>query len=388
MKNKKSIPSIWTKDFTLVFFANVFLQMGINMSYGILSLWAEALGGNAAQIGFVCSVFAVSAFLLKFVAAPMIDSFNKRSILIFAVLLLILSFVCYGLSRNCIALGFANLVRGAGTAFGTTTALVIATDSLPRERIGEGIGFFSLSQVFCSAAGPFVALNASAVIGFEPTFYASAIIEAIAVSFLVQIKKGDDPRKKFRISLNGVISIKVIPVTIFAFLMAIPYATLQSFVALYGINRGIPQEYIGLFFTVYASALLIVRPICGKLADRIGYSKILVPSGFVYCLTFILLAATTNIVFYLLAALSAAFGYGVCQSLFQALSMKLSTPEQRGAASCTYYYGVDGGFFVGPTIAGIFVFSFGYQAMWYAMILPILICVIAVILFKRFVPIK
>ena len=353
------------------------------MSYGILSLWAETLGGNTAQVGFVCSVFAISAFLFKFIAAPMIDSFDKRTILIFAVALLAGSFLGYGFSQNCIALGFANFVRGAGIAFGTTTALVVATNSLPREKIEEGIGVFSLSQVICSAAGPFLSLNMSATAGFRVTFFLSAIIEATAIVFLIRIKKDLEPHQGFRISLNGIISRKVIPVAFLAFLVATPYAALQSFVVLYGLNQGIPQEYAGLFFTLYAITLLFARPACGKLSDKIGYKRILVPSCLVYCVTFILLANATDLATYLLAALCAAFGYGICQSLFQALSMKLSDSEQRGAASCTYYYGVDGGFLFGPTIAGMLTFSLGYQAMWYTMVIPIMLCTIITAFIKK-----
>lgn len=381
-KQNVAHPSIWTKDFTFIFVANMFLQLGINMTYSLLPLWAETLGANTAQVGFICSIFALSAFLFKFIAAPMIDSLDKRFVLMFAIFLLTCSFAGYGMSPNCLALSFANFIRGAGIAFGTTTALVIATHALPQDKTAEGIGLFSLSQVLCSAIGPFFSLNMCSAIGFKVTFYISAAIEILAILFVLQLKK-DTARKRFHFSFQSVISKKVIPVGIFAFLLACPYATLQSFVVLYGIEQGVAQEYAGLFFTLYAVSLFAARPLCGKAADRIGCTKIIVPSACVYCITFILLAHTMDATFYLLSAFFAALGYGVCQSLFQALAMKLSDSEHRGAASCTYYYGVDGGFFFGPAIAGVLVHLFGYQLMWYMMIIPILLCIITVLFFRK-----
>ena len=142
-------------------------------------------------------------------------------------------------------------------------------------------------------------------------------------------------------------------------------------------SEGIPQEQVGLFFTIYAVSLFFIRPACGKVADRIGYRKVIVPGGVAFCLAFVILANASNIWVFALASLASAFGYGMCQPLFQALAMKLAGPEQRGAASCTYYFGVDGGFVVGPNLAGALVTAFGYHMMWYFMVIPIGVAVVA-----------
>ena len=121
-----SSSSIWSRDFLNIFMANFFLQLGLFTTYGILPLWAAELGGTAADIGFVGSLFAIAALAFKFVSAPLIDSYNRKIIISCGVAFMALSFVGYGLSPNCAVLGVANFARGVGMAFATTVSLVIA----------------------------------------------------------------------------------------------------------------------------------------------------------------------------------------------------------------------------------------------------------------------
>ena len=377
---KTGSSSIWSRDFVNIFMANLFLQLGLNMSYGILPPWAAELGGTAADIGFVGSMFAVSALAFKFISAPAIDAYNRKTIMSCAIVFFAITFVGYGLSPNCAVLSVANFMRGIGMAFGTTVALVIATDFLPEDKLGEGVGVFSLSQVVCSAAGPAIALNIAAVLGYPIAYYINAATELVALVFVLRIQTETRGTKPFKISLESVIAKEAITVTILAFLLACAYAALQTFVVVFGMEKGIPQEAVGLFFTVYAVALMFIRPFFGKLADRIGFRKVIAPGGVAFALAFIVLANADNVVLLLLSALLSAFGYGMCQPLLQALAMKLVPSDRRGAASCTYYLGVDGAFFVGPNITGWLVMAMGYEAMWYTLLVPVGIAVVVAML--------
>lgn len=383
-EKNESGSSIWSRDFINIFMANLFLQLGLNMSYGILPPWAAELGGTAAEIGFVGSLFAVAAVGFKFISAPAIDSFNRKTIISCGIMFLALTFVGYGLSPNCAVLGVANFARGIGMSFATTVALVIATDFLPEDKLGEGVGVFSLSQVICSAAGPALALNISAMVGFPITFFLNSVIELLALIFVLRIRTETRGTKPFKLSLESAIAKEAIVVAVLAFFLACAYAALQTFVVVFGIGKGIPQELVGLYFTVYAVALMFIRPFFGKLADRIGFRKVIVPGGIAFALAFIILANSGNVVLLLISALMSAFGYGMCQPLLQALAMKLTPSDRRGAASCTYYLGVDAGFFVGPNLAGWAVMLWGYETMWYLTLIPIGIAVVAAV----FLPIE
>ena len=142
-------------------------------------------------------------------------------------------------------------------------------------------------------------------------------------------------------------------------------------------------EKIGLFFTVYAVTLLFSRPLIGKLTDRYGYVKVLLPAMVCFAASFFIISISDVIWKLLLAAFINAFGFGASQPAVQALCMKLVPKEKRGAGSCTSYLGNDGGNLAGPLIAGTLIESYGYATMWRVMLLPIVISMGIVIVCRK-----
>ena len=96
--------------------------------------------------------------------------------------------------------------------------------------------------------------------------------------------------------------------------------------------------------------LLISRPLIGALTDRYSIAVVTVPAMGCFALSFFLLAFAQNLALFFLSAFVSAFGYGACQSAFNALCMRLVPPERRGAGSCTCYIGVDAGYLIGPIL--------------------------------------
>lgn len=83
---------------------------------------------------------------------------------------------------------------------------------------------------------------------------------------------------------------------------------------------------------------------------------------------------------FLFSAFVSAFGFGACHPLVQAICMKCTPPEKRGAGSITNYIGQDLGNLVGPTFAGFVVERTSYAVMWRVMIIPILFAMLLVFL--------
>ena len=110
---------------------------------------------------------------------------------------------------------------------------------------------------------------------------------------------------------------------------------------------------VGLFFTVYALALLATRPLCGRLVDKLGIPKVLVPGAIIFALSFLVVGLGKSLPVFLLGAALAALGFGSAQPAIQVMGMQSVSPLRRGVASNTNYFGIDLGFFVGPTLGGV-----------------------------------
>lgn len=371
---------IWDRSFTSIFIVNAFMNLGLQMVNGVLPKYVDSMGASASEIGLVTSLFAITALLFKIVSGPAIDSFNRKKVLAGFMAVMCVSFVGYGLSTSIAAVGAMSLLRGAAQAFTATCSLVIATDFLPQTRLGEGIGVFTLAFAACQAIGPAIGLYLAQAIGYRAVFLVDAGLEAVGVVLLIlTVENKSKGGRPFRISLDRIIEKKALVSSFLIFLLSIANTSVLSFLIIFSTGTGIAPSQSGLYFLVYSSALLLIRPLLGSLADRHGFRKTMLPGLFLYAGSFALLSQATSLPFLLLAAGLSAFGYGASQPIIQAASMKATPFEKHGAVSCTCYIGMDMGAIAGPNIAGAEIELFGYTTMWLLMIIPIGIAIVAAI---------
>lgn len=376
----KKKAKIWNATFTSLFLANIFMYLGHQMCNTLVAKYADYIGASTLIIGLVSSSYAITALIFKLISAPAIDAFNRKYILFFAMCVMGLSLAGYSISRTIPVLMGSRLLQGVGQAFTATCCLTMASDSLPSDKMAQGIGYFSLAQASCQAIGPTIGLKLVEVVGYHATFAIGAAIIFIGAFCVLQIKVSYKSNNKFRFSIRNVIAKEAVIPAVVMFFLTLAFCNINSFLVLYADELGI--ENIGYFFTVYALALFL-RPLTGKLVDKYGNMCVLIPAMILFAIAFFIISIARSLPVFLIAAFISAIGYGSCLPTVQALSMRLVPKERRGAGSCTAYIGQDLANFAGPTIAGALIGVFGYSSMWRLMILPIFGAVLTVIFFHR-----
>lgn len=377
----KTEGTIWTPLFINVFLVNFLVHCCSQMMNTLTSKYAAYLGAPSTIVGVVAGMYAYTALLFKMVSAPAIDTFNRKYVLLAADFVIFLSFVGYALSDSISMLMVSRLLQGSGLAFTTTCCLTIASESLPNEKMSSGIGYFALATALAQAIGPTIGLNLAQMIGYNRTFAVMAGIMAVAMTLVSMLKIKFVKTKKFVISLKTIIAKECIIPSAILFMLAVAYCVVNSFLVLYAESRGIGSG-IGYFFTVYAVTMLFSRPFIGKMADKYGAVRVMIPSMCCFAAAFLLISVSTSLPMFLAAAFISAFGYGGCQPTIQAVNMRSVPKERRGAASCTSFIGQDCGAMLGPMAAGAAVEMFGYVNMWRVMILPIVLAMAATIIFR------
>lgn len=369
---------IWNPLFIRVFITNGLMYLGLQMVQSLVGKYASTLGATAVVVGMVSSIFAVTCLLFKLFAGPSIDAFDRKYVLLAALAVIAAAFLGMSVSKNVEMIVAFRLLQGAGQAFTATCCLALASDALPRERFATGIGIFTLAQAVCQAVGPSVGLWIARNFGYRATFLiAGGCMGAAAVSALF-IKTSFVKEKKFRLTFQNTIAVEAFLPTFMLFMLSAAYHTIQSFLIIFAGERGV--EEIGCFFTVYAIALLGTRPLFGRLMDKIGFVRAMIPALCCFALSFFLISFSDNLWMFLLAALVSAFGYGVAAPAIHTLCMQTVPRERRGAASSTSYIGSDVGNLAGPTFAGAMAENFGYGSMWRIMTIPIFATLALVIL--------
>lgn len=383
--------TVWNEAFISIFIVNIVLNIGLFMMNTLVPVYADHLGASADVVGAVSSMFAVTALCIRPLAGPSMDYFKKNRLLSAAVGSIALAFIFYDFAANIETIAVGRLIHGIGVGVSAPLCLAMASNALPNKKMAYGIGVFTLGQAISIAVGPAIALKLKAMVGYHITFSVGVILMVFCFILSLRLHAEEKTRAdRFRISFDKVVAREVIVPAIIMFFLSGSYYCINTFMAIYGGLYGI--ENIGLFFTAYAICLLASRPLSGKLADKYGLDRIVVPGMLFFAASFVMISFSRSLPMFLLAGAVSAFGYGICQPLIQTLCMQLVSRDRRGVASNTNYIGIDCGTLLGPSLAGIIITSLynstrckvlGYVVMYRVMVIPILIGLLIFIIRRK-----
>ena len=386
---EKKKDTIWTPLFIGIFIANSCQNFGQQMLNTLIPKYADSLGAAAALVGFVSSVFSVSAILIRPFSAPASDSLSKKKLVIFSMGLIFVSMVGYSFSTDVRMIIAFRLLQGIGKGICDPICLALASNSLPESRLASGLGIYSAGMAVAQAIGPTIGLNLCANFGYRVPFIVGAVLMAVAVVCAFFLQEPQEERLPFKISLSRIVAPRAVPIALLTTLVTVTYATWNSFLAIYGGAMGITQ--IGLYFTAYAVVLVFMRPVFGSLADRFGLTKIIYPALGFFALNTFLIARFRTLAGVIIAGIVGAFGYGALQPLLQTNCMQSVPRNQRGAAGNTNYLFTDFGMLLGPVIGGWAVDRMKtagfdevtcYSRMYLIMLIPIAVGAVYLFLVK------
>jgi MFS family permease len=371
MNNKPSVNeyniSIWSRDFTLLFFSNFFLTFGANMLMPVLPVYMYQAGGNSFQIGMVMGSFTVSAIIMRLFSVRITALLGKRVFLMIGLLLCAMSAGGYYLTTLFLVIFMLRVLHGFG--FGATTTLygAIVSNIIPKSRMGEGMGYFGLCVVIASAIGPFLGAMIVLLPKYHWVFLLSSglILLSMALTRISKagrerVEKTKGPAAKF--SLLDFFEIKVVFPSILAFFMGISMAGMFIFIVLFG--KEVKIEGIGVFFLFTSFAELAVRPVSGRLYDRSGPLMVLIPGGLAGFASTILLSYSTNIPMLITSAVLYGIGLGTVFPVLQAWALRSIDSGRRVAATATFYNFVDSGVALGSLTLGLVAKATSYATMY------------------------
>lgn len=375
---------IWNPLFINVLLVNMTMNFGQFMMSSLIGPLASFLGASPTLVGTIVSAFSITCLLVKPVSGTIIDTCSKKKILVAAISVTMLAFVIYSLAQTPQMVFVARLIHGLGMGFTTSTCLALATEALPTKKLTQGIGYYSLAQTIAAAVGPTIGLSMVNRWGYSAAFRVGAVVMGLAVLLAATMKtrQCEVPRGKLRITLGDMVAREALLPAAFLFFLALSSGTISSFLVIYARDeQGVDR--IGLYFTVNAICLLVSRPLIGRLGDKYGIHRVLLPALLVYGAALFVISWASSLPAFLLAAVINSFGYGAAQPIIQALCMKSVPKERRGVASTTSYIGTDVGYLIGSPVAGALATAFGYSTMFRCMVVPVGMAVILLLVSYR-----
>lgn len=374
MSSSAYAPKIWTKEFIAIFSFH-FVLMGAMYSTLVTvgNYVIERYDVNPSIAGFVASIFIVGVLIGRAVTGYQINNLGGRKIMFIGTILYFLTYVLYFFDFGLTFLIITRLLNGFATGIISTALNTLATISVPKERRGEGISYFSLSMVVASAVGPFIAFLLLEQISFETMLIYVGILMLVVVLMIPMIKINNvtketavKPEKFVLIEKN---SLKMLmPI----FLMGLAYSSVLSFLNTYAIEIDVVTA-ASFFFIVYAAAVLATRPFTGRIIDQKGPNVVIYPTFILMAIGFFLLGGASTGIIILVAGFIIGLGFGNFQSAAQIICVNVAPKENVGLATSTFFIILEIGLGFGPVFLGLIIPFVGYGGMYLWLIVPILL---------------
>ena len=375
---------LWTKDFVTVSIINFTITLIFFLLMVTIAAYAvKEFNASTSTAGLVSSIFIIGSLIGRLGGGRVIGEWGSKKTLFIGLLAFLVTTLLYFAAFNLPILMINRLLQGIALGIASTATGTIVAQLLPPERRGEGIGYYSLSAILATAIGPFVGILLTQQFEDFRVILAVDSILAIICFFLYFIvnvpvmpkrQKQDVAQEKSSI-LSKFIEKRAVPISFIALLIGFAYSPVMSFMTFY--SEEIDLAKVGsYFFIIYAIVVLATRPFTGKLLDRKGANIVVYPCLVIFAIGMYAFSATTSTFVFIIAAACIGVGYGNFNSVAQAVAVKVTPVERLGLATATYFILYDLGLGVGPYVLGLFVPTYGYRAIFFAMVFLIIISLI------------
>ncbi|PJZ17266.1 MFS transporter [Lactobacillus crispatus] len=346
--------SIYTKDVVLVMAASFFFMFSTMFVNPLINGYAKELGASSAFAGIIVGIMSLAAMFLRPVAGNLTDKFSKYRLSFIGGVLIFIGVMGYVLTPSSGWLLLFRLINGTGYVLCTVCMTTWLAFLVPRQHVGEAMGFYGLMNALAMALAPAVSINIYQKIGYRTSLVASAVSALLMIVAIQFVGDHALPKKRVRTQKKSfkIIQFNVLPVAILTTLFAIPYFVTQADIVTYVEQKHLTVA-VGSYFLIYAVVLLIIRVGLKRYFDTVRFGVWFWLSLVSTAAYIILLAIMNNDWQMALAAALMASGYGIIYSVLQSTALLLAPIEEQGLASATFYLGLDIAMAFGPMISGV-----------------------------------
>jgi MFS family permease len=336
----------------------------------IIAVYAiDELQAAPSEAGLASGLFILAALFARLFTGSVIERVgHKKTLYIGLGFYLSVTFLYF----TATSLPFLYIIRflhGAGFGIAATATGTIVANIIPKERCGEGVGYYAMSATLASAVGPFLGIYLVHYASFELVFVLCAFLLAVscAAAFFLKTNEPELTAEQLnelkRFSLNNLVEFKALPIAFVGALLGFCYSSLLSFLAPY--SRQLDLIGAGsAFFVVYSAVIMISRPLTGRLFDIRGAGSVMYPAFAAFALGLIILSQAQSGLALLSAGAFLGFGFGTFLSSGQAIAIMASPRHRMGLATATFFSLTDGGVGVGPFFLGLLIPVTGFRGMY------------------------
>jgi predicted MFS family arabinose efflux permease len=320
----------------------------------VLPVYLSSIGYSAAVIGILASLLSLTMGLVESEIGRIAAAIGQRSAVVTGLVVNAAAMVSIVLARATwgVAAGLIGVGASRATIWSPLHASVAAAAS--EETRGRAFGVFWALTSVAFLTGPAIGAYVAQRFGHPAAFYlgAAVCLVTIAVVFAVTDRQPQSARQPAATSWDVLRNPIVVRLCLVNHFYNAISAIWSTFLPLYMVRQGLSVVTIGWLFTLQGLTYALVQIPTGRIADRIGPERLLLP-GLLGRGAMVLLVPLVHSAGLLMAAAAiVGLAGGTVPVTFTMLVARFSSRDQYTSAMGVYNSSSDLGFFVGPLIGG------------------------------------
>jgi MFS family permease len=317
------------------------------------------LGGSTFAAGLFLAFLTYSSAITAPFTGALADKLGLRRTLITSALAITAFSAGYAVVDDHRLMLALTLVHGLFWSGLLTASGAYMTNVLPPTRRAEGIGYWGFASVSAIAIAPSLGFWI-----YQHGWVAlCAVTGALNLTMAViawRLPTERIPPRPVEAGPGGtLIEWRVMVLSVTLLLYSFSYGGITSFAAMYAEATGVTPRAV--YLTVLALGILATRPFSGALADRVGYTRVLIPCLGLICVGLLLLQFGTTRVWHIASAATFGAGYGSAYPIFAAYVLQRVDDRRRGAAFGAIIAAFDTGIGTGSLLTGWIIEHAGFK---------------------------
>ncbi len=335
----------WLKDFVLTWLCRFGIFLAHHVTRPLIPLYLITFGASSTVIGAVMAVFTVTAIVMRVPVGLYIDRLGRKPFLLYGVALFGAGNLGYLWAPSILLILPFRVLHGLGWSGCTTAVSTLGADIVPASRRGDLMGYAGLASTLASALGPVLGFALFHRFGFPGAFLGAGallIISFISAIPVAEPKLAKSPATNSARFLDTIMVKDALNPAIGVAFLSFGHGGILTFLAIQALKIGLANP--GIWFGVYAVAMLVSRPIAGPISDKISRQAAILPGLILNIVGILMLAFATTPTALIAAAIVAGFGTGAAQPALMTLAVDQSSAERRGQSLAQfqffYYFGI------------------------------------------------
>jgi MFS family permease len=333
----------------------------------VLKPFATSLGTPDTLLGVVASASTIPGILISLPAASLSDVFGRRKLLLLAAFIFASAPFLYLAVTAWWMLVLVRFYHGFATAIFIPVTEATIAELYPAKR-GERISLFNSATAVGRAMAPFLGgyLLFATSNNFFSLYAAVGIagITAFVVALLFvaekrkpqieKVNREKTTRKMFGGWLELAKNRRVLGVSFVQAIQYFAFGSVEFFLVGYLVDvAGLDLFSVGIITGSQIVALIVARPLIGRVSDKIGRTKPIFAGIMASCLLLLAIPFTTQFSLLLLLAVSYGISYAAVLSSTSPLMCELASASLVGTSMGFLSTMMDVGQTLGPIVSGV-----------------------------------